>query len=206
MGYIYYIKNKSNYKIYIGQTKNFKKRIKEHFSCLNNWGNKLHKDIQELGKENFEYGILEECCNELIGIREKYWILFYKKQNNILYNKSSGGEGSRIKYNIRDEEIINTYNKEKSVTYTAKTLNISYKYCLNVLKKNNQKILSSEEANKSRQGQKIKQMDKISGKCIKIFHSIEEAAKEVNGYSRNIWKAVNGQRKTAYGYKWIKIS
>ena len=204
MKYIYYIKNKVNSKIYIGQTENFQNRMKQHFIYLQSWGNELHKDIEDLGKDNFEFGILEECPDELISIKEKYWILFYKQQEIDLYNNSLGGEGNRITYNISDEKIIDTYKKEQSVTYTAKILNISYKYCLKILKKHNQKIFSSQEVNKNKQGQKIKQLDKNSENCIKVFSSIKEATKEVNGYSRNIWRAINGQRKTAYGYKWIK--
>lgn len=206
MKYIYYIKNKINNKVYIGQTKDFTKRIKQHFSLSYIYGNDLHKDIEILKSINFETGILEQCEDNLASIKEKYWINFYKKHNFILYNKTKGGEGNRIVYNIEDKKIIDEYQKNHSVTFTAKILHISYKYCLKILKENKQLIYSNKESNKYRQGQKIKQLDKTTGQCIKIFPSIAEAASTVNGCSRNIWRAVNGERKTAYGYRWTKVS
>ena len=54
--YIYLIANKINNKQYIGQTVNFKKRIKEHSYGRNDNKNSLiDRAIKKYGKNNFDF-------------------------------------------------------------------------------------------------------------------------------------------------------
>lgn len=85
--YIYYIKNKINNKYYIGETKNFKNRISDHFSCglLPNHRKQkypLYQDILKYGKESFEYDILEEVNEDESIDKEEYYIKKYDSYYN----------------------------------------------------------------------------------------------------------------------------
>lgn len=97
---IYKITNDINGKIYIGQSINIEKRIKEHFwkaECQKDvsYNSILHLAIRKYGKENFSWEILEECSVENIDEKEKYYI---KKFNSISpngYNILEGGQKIR---------------------------------------------------------------------------------------------------------------
>lgn len=72
---IYYILNTINNKIYIGQTFNFKRRIKQHKVCLNS-RNKANPILQnswiKYGASSFEFGILELCSKEDLNKLEDF--------------------------------------------------------------------------------------------------------------------------------------
>lgn len=83
---IYLIKNKINSKVYVGSSKNIKRRWNTHRKTLTNGDirrcNKyLCEDWTKLGIENFEFIILEECNIELFKDRENYWIEHYDSRN-----------------------------------------------------------------------------------------------------------------------------
>ena len=83
------IKNNTNGKIYIGKTINsLNKRIKQHIYSKSNIG----KLILILGKDNFEFKILEKCIIDLLNEREVYWISKYNSFKGDGYNLTSGGE------------------------------------------------------------------------------------------------------------------
>lgn len=82
---IYEIRNKINSKCYVGQTC---RTINERISCHVCQKSSIGKDIKKLGKENFEFLILENVEKENANEREKYWIL---KKNSLKpngYNKA----------------------------------------------------------------------------------------------------------------------
>jgi len=85
---VYKILNKRNNKIYIGSTKNFKRREIEHFRNLKNnkhENNFLQNAFNKYGEENFSFEVLEET-NDLFN-REQYWIDTLNPCNhNIGYN------------------------------------------------------------------------------------------------------------------------
>lgn len=99
---IYCIKNLVNGKVYIGQSVNIKRRIKDHFvrafSCNKSndeYDKPLGRAIRKYGKENFEVTIIEECEKEKLNEREIYWIKFYNSTDKECgYNLSEGGEQS----------------------------------------------------------------------------------------------------------------
>ena len=70
MGVIYKITNNQNGKAYIGQTKNFNRRIKEHKKASDDY--LIHKAIQKYGCNNFTYEIIEECNDEDLSQKERY--------------------------------------------------------------------------------------------------------------------------------------
>lgn len=92
---IYCIQNKINGKRYIGQSKNIKRRINEHFKeafrpKCESYNYPIKQAIRKYGKENFRVIILEECDEAKLDEREIYWIDFFASVRNG-YNISSGG-------------------------------------------------------------------------------------------------------------------
>ena len=61
---IYLIRNKLSGQEYVGASVNIERRFMEHKTPKAGGNNRLHHDIQELGKENFEFLVLEECSRE----------------------------------------------------------------------------------------------------------------------------------------------
>ena len=101
MYYIYCYTNKINQHKYVGQTNNYKRRIRQHRSCAFNpkaisYNDLIHKKIREYGEENFEISLLEilytDNINE-VNKREQYWIKELNTYcgNGVGYNMDLGG-------------------------------------------------------------------------------------------------------------------
>lgn len=112
---IYKITNKLNNKVYIGQSNNIERRYKEHFNCKQP-KQKIDQAIQEDGKQNFSFEVIEECDETNLTEREKYWIQYYDSFNNG-YNMTKGGQneycGNPI---LTKDDVINiriAYNNHK---------------------------------------------------------------------------------------------
>ena len=82
MGYIYRITNTINNKIYIGQTKNYKKRFWEHKNSFQkekrkDFYSKKNRAFRKYGIDNFKFEVIEEVDDSLLDSREEYWITYY---------------------------------------------------------------------------------------------------------------------------------
>lgn len=91
---IYKYTNKTNGKIYIGQSTNIHKRYIQHIYDSKHRPEKstgIDKAIAKYGIENFEFEIIEECPVEQLNDREKYWIEYYNSYHQG-YNCSLGGD------------------------------------------------------------------------------------------------------------------
>ncbi len=92
---IYGIRNMVNGKWYIGQSVNIDDRRRHHFRSLQdgkhyNWH--LQKAFTQYGKNNFEFHVLEETKEEMLDIRERAWIAYYKSTDKKFgYNMEDGG-------------------------------------------------------------------------------------------------------------------
>ena len=90
---IYKITNQVNNKCYIGQSVDISKRWKDHAKCGLGidapQGNKLYKDMQEIGIWNFSWELLETCPREQLNEKEKYYINLYQSQD-FGYNSTKG--------------------------------------------------------------------------------------------------------------------
>jgi group I intron endonuclease len=76
---IYKMTNKINGKVYIGQSIDINKRIKEHFWKATNekdvsYNSAIHQAIRKYGAENFDWEILEECNADVIDEKEVQYI------------------------------------------------------------------------------------------------------------------------------------
>lgn len=108
---IYIIENIISSFKYIGLSLNIEKRFTYHKRRLeyNKHSNEhLQYSYNKNGVSSFTYSILEECTEELICEREKYWILYYSSfDRKFGYNKTYGGEFGRV------SEEINKRRTEK---------------------------------------------------------------------------------------------
>ena len=89
---IYLITNKRNNLKYVGQSKNIKKRIREHFSkCFAKTA--LIDAAIAAEPDNFTWEILELCPIEDLNYYEIYYIYYFDSMNHG-YNRDFGGVGS----------------------------------------------------------------------------------------------------------------
>lgn len=92
---IYQIKNTINNKKYIGQSKNIKKRWKEHQTLLKrnqHHNNHLQNAWNKYGENYFSFSIVEQCIEKELNSKEQYWIEV-KNTYEQGYNLDKGGKG-----------------------------------------------------------------------------------------------------------------
>lgn len=92
---IYKIENIFSNKIYIGQAKDIRKRLREHLeSCIrqDKYENKpLISAWKKYGKDCLDFEIIEKCDISELDDKEIYWIAYYDSHKNG-YNMTSGGQ------------------------------------------------------------------------------------------------------------------
>lgn len=95
--YIYKATDKTNGKIYIGKTSNFKERKRQHERCYEKEDCKFHRAIQKHGKENFEWEIIDKTLGlENAYELEKKYIEEYNSYGKNGYNMTKGGAGGSM--------------------------------------------------------------------------------------------------------------
>ena len=106
---IYCIENLVDGKKYIGQSCNIYSRWTNHKWCLNN--NKhpndyLQKAWNKYGQNNFKFTILEQCNENIVDIKEQYYINLY---NTLIasngYNLDSGGNENKHHSDITKQKM-----------------------------------------------------------------------------------------------------
>lgn len=80
---IYKITNTQNQECYIGQSKDLNRRKNDHLKYRNT-SNRLFKDIEKYGVDNFKFEVLEECEEADLLSRETYYIKKYNPYYNIV--------------------------------------------------------------------------------------------------------------------------
>lgn len=110
---IYIIENLKAKKVYIGQTTNYQKRSKAHFSKLrrNAHDNEhLQKAFNKYGEKSFSVKILKECEEADLDRLEKFYINEYKSTDKKYgYNIFEGGE--RPGYRFHSKEVREKLSK-----------------------------------------------------------------------------------------------
>lgn len=160
--------------VYIGQSINITKRLKEHKSSLK-YGTNRNRHLQrawdKYGKECFKFEIIEKCNVELLDKREIYWIKYY---NSFLkgFNQTKGG--SNIGYS-------------KGFIEDGKN-------------KNNNK--HRNDANMGKGG--LPMVNVINVDNNKIFNSITDAAKYYDVTPTAMNRCVNYKQKSIKGFRFIK--
>ena len=101
---IYKITNKTNNKIYIGQSTNIEKRWGEHKrnafnSNTHTYHYPLYLAIRKYGLDNFVFEIVEECLTENLTKQEQYWMDYYNSlDGNYGYNLVPAESAKRGEY------------------------------------------------------------------------------------------------------------
>ena len=176
MGFIYKITNKINLKIYIGKCQcTVEERFKQHCYRAVHWYDKeqnfrshLYPAMNQDGIENFEVETLEECPNNILGTREKYYIKLYNALDSTVgYNIAAGGESFWEGHHHTDE------TKQKISEHSAKVLL--------------GKHLSEETKQKLSEAHK--------GKCFRQdFHHTDETKQKLSKIKKGKTSAFKGKK------------
>lgn len=103
---IYKITNPKG-KIYIGQTKNYKKRINLYRILHCKSQIKLYNSLKKYGFDNHKFEIIEEVDIKIADEREQYWISYFQsywKDKNKGLNLNKGG--NRPKHTIETKRKL----------------------------------------------------------------------------------------------------
>lgn len=92
---IYKIECLKDGKVYVGQTKNRRKRWDEHKYYLRkgiHHSTHLQRAWTKYGEVNFEFSVIEQCDISVADERERYWIHYYDSANKLHgFNLDLGG-------------------------------------------------------------------------------------------------------------------
>jgi len=118
---LYIFTNNVNSKKYVGQSKDIKKRIKQHFMLAetpskNRFDQLIHRSIRKYGKENFSYETIECDFNNL----DQSEINLIKELNCVSpngYNIEHGGYGQKRLNEETKEKISNSRKGNKNPNF-----------------------------------------------------------------------------------------
>lgn len=228
-GIIYKYTNKINGKSYIGQTNRPRQRVNEH-RCHSLSPNKkvaFYNAVKKYGWDNFTYEILEELeaedsagLNNLLNIREIFWIEFYKTRNkNFGYNESAGGpsrgacgksisvydKSGNLIETLKDyHQVVDKYNVSPSTIFHALNTEDALfkgKYIL---------CYFGEEFSYggSKKSKHIYYQYDLQGNLIKTWDSVCDIERELGYCPSTIIKCCihPDKYKTYKGYKWSRAN
>lgn len=124
---VYKISFEGSDNFYIGSTKNFNIRKKDHINCLKRSGHRnqiLQRAFNKYGESNFKFEIISTCKIENLLKIEQLYINGLLPEYNI-----SKIAGRTIKFKVSPEERINVINDHLSDKYTKNQLAIKYNVC-----------------------------------------------------------------------------
>lgn len=148
--YIYRIFNTLNDKSYIGQTVDYKARIRKHFyelRCGVHRNSRLQRAYDKYGRDAFKVEVLEVLTdkNDLNG-REIYWVQYHDSRRNG-YNLTLGGDNSGDAYwrpctwNDVTYASINEAARALRIDATAKLQARTILFCVDAYKKDGRATL-----------------------------------------------------------------
>lgn len=163
---IYCILNKVKNKIYIGQSLDVEKRLKQHMSSSSNA--ELREDIEEFGLNKFEFSILKRCNASKLDVLEKKYIKHFQDIGVDVYNLSLVNK--RLKKANRLDETI----KEYGLVYIKSNKDYLINRYGKVYSKKQYKFISSYYSNN-------KEVVTLSNKGDKKVYSIKNLLIEAFG-------------------------
>lgn len=187
---IYYIKNKLNNKMYIGQSiHTLQWRIKGHLQCVKRGiKRKLYNAIRKYSWDNFEYGIICNCQSlQELNQKETEYIIKYDTYKHG-YNMGLGGDN-----NVMFSE--ETKQKHDNIMRTDKVRN---KISITMKKLRQDKGFSKETRNKI--SEKLKGNEHFKGKHHKpesLKRIVEAKYKKVNCKNDNLDITFNNVREAS---------
>lgn len=220
--YIYKITNKENKKIYIGQTVDFQKRMKEHKYGRNGGKNSIiDRAYRKIGSEGFEEEIIDVAeTQETADMLEKKYIEKFNSLKPNGYNVLKGGRQQHGAWNqkailvykldgtfLKEYESSGELERESNGKYTSRSIRHSCKTPTHRLKDILVKYkIDSDEIKKYRKPasvrrKKVVQYDLDLNKICE-FDSIQVAAQATNTNRIKIIECCKHRQKTTNGYVW----
>lgn len=200
MGIIYKVSNINNDKIYIGQTiRTLKERWEQHITDSHNKKditNHFHNAIRKYGAQSFNPIILEECDNDLLNEREKYWINYYDSYNNG-YNSTLGGNG-REGYIVDIDLVINLIKSGQKIDDISNQIGVPHAVITRRLKAAGVDL--TKQIQKNRRIQPVYQWDNV-GNLINIFSSGTEVEEKLKYNRKSISFAIKNKTR-AFDFYW----
>ena len=138
MAFIYKITNLLNGKVYIGQTRmSVKQRMYRHYSRAKQDDiTGIDAAIKKYGKENFSVETLEECEEDKLDERERYYINLFSSYGNG-YNLTLGGQDGIGSLKVFDiEEVKNALQEGGNIKQASKILNCCEETLSSFMKRN----------------------------------------------------------------------
>lgn len=227
---IYIITNLITGKTYIGQSIDIQRRFHEH-RCISHESNRhLKYALAKYGKENFKYEVLEECKEDKLDERERYYIEKLKPE----YNITTGGQDSLRRFPDEIKKKISEKSKEqwKSMSDEAKEVRIknnlkgprkghpvSEKTRQKLREKNLGKKQSRETIEKRRKTLESKKLNgyvrtndanKKKVICIEtgdIYESVKAAAESIGADPSSVTSMLKGRQKSVKGlhFEYLKV-
>jgi group I intron endonuclease len=206
MSVIYEFVNNINGKNYIGQSVDYKKRIRDHkFNYNKGIKNTLfYNALKKYGWENFSINIIEDCSDELLNEKEIYWIKEKKSLFPTGYNILEGGNQARHT-DISKQKLSEGRKGMKFSESHIENLRKSHLgYVMpeeqkkKISESNKGKIVSEEMKIKLKYSQphrrEVGRFD-IGGNLLVKYESIMDASIDLNCSPGNISECCNGKRK-----------
>ena len=205
MSIIYEFVNNINKKVYVGQTIDYKQRIRSHkFNLNQNKNTPFYNALEKYGWENFLINIVEECEENKLNEREIYWINEKKSLYPNGYNLLKGGNQARHT-DITKQKIS---NGRKGIKFSESHIENLRKSHLGyvmpedqknkISESNKGKVVSEETKFKLKYSQphrrEVGRFD-VEGNLIVKYESIKEASIQLNCSPGNISECCNGKRK-----------
>ena len=191
---IYAVKNKSDGKSYIGQTKHdLQWRFARH-ACRSNNCKALREAILNKGKDNFEVVLLETVASiEEADEKERFWIKEFNADDaRFGYNSTTGGHTWEFSEKVRKEMSENRQGKNNSF--------------YNKHHSDEQREKWSKERKGLYEGGKHPQAKRV--KCVetgKVYDCIKDASADTGANKTHLAEVCRGVygRKTAKGLHWV---
>lgn len=200
---LYKITNLINGHIYIGQSVDIERRWDEHrkYYCNPNgrsYNSALYRAFRKYGIENFQFQIVEECKQEALDTRERYWIDYYDAFHHG-YNMTEGGDG---KQTVDRKMIKRLWDMGLPTSEIRQKTGYGQTTITRVLHSfDNYSLEESVRRGAMKNCVVVQQFD-LSGKFIAEYDSVKAAsAKTGIGYC-NIFYAMNGRQKSCGGFQW----
>lgn len=199
---IYCIQNVVNGKIYIGQTKEYRTRMKFHLRSFKK-GTHCNPYLQRVfdrDPELLSISIIETPNKSLLNEREIFWIDFFNSTDPKKgYNLAAGG--NVIFHNCSDErkEQMSSTMKDmwkngilKPVTHTQET------------KDKMSKTRREKYKEELKKGARIKVTD-MQGNELKVCDSIRGMAQDFNIHPRTVYLTLKSNNNATFPRKGVKI-
>lgn len=216
--YIYKAVNKINGKLYIGKTNDFKSRVWQHLRCYEKEDCLFHRKLEEYGKENFDFEIVETTTSdEQAEILEKKYIEEWKTYSPYGYNMNMGGVGGHNARSIvcltLNGEFVKRYRSAADAELDGYD-NVNVLLCCKNKLQSCKKHLFMFEDDYKEHGAKqyvkpkpngcrrIIQCD-MQGNFIAEYESEQEASRATGAYRTTITGCLTGTYKSAKGFIFV---